>query len=375
MVLTPHTEARATRARAILREIQDREPELAGRIQPGGSAREASQPGRLPTGIEAVDALLAGGLPRGRVSEITGAASSGRTSLALALLAQATRTGEVVAVVDAADAFDPASALTAGLDLSRTLWVRPPDPRIALRCTERLLEARGFALVVLDLNQRHVQRSHSNSARSSPASAEGARSEPQASEVHQAASARQRSPWRHPASAEGARSEAKPSEVHQDAPAPAKTPYAGTPASAEGARSEPQASEVHQACARSEPQASEVHQACARSEPQASEVHKTSIWLRFQRSAAASGTALLVLGTERVAGGFSALSLEARVDRVRFARAPDWLEGLDARLLLTRNRLGPAEGFAPLPLKVSPLACGVSARPGSAGGGGGAGAP
>nr|MDJ0868726.1 error-prone DNA polymerase [Myxococcota bacterium] len=72
------------------------------------------------------------------------------------------------------------------------------------------------------------------------------------------------------ASAEGARSEPKASEVHQDALAPATPPHAGTPASTEGARSEPQASEVHRAGAsaagssggaRSEPKASGVHQA------------------------------------------------------------------------------------------------------------------
>jgi RecA/RadA recombinase len=111
----------------------------------------AEPPARLPTGIAGVDRLLGGGFPRGRLSEIAGPDSSGRTSLALALLARTTGVGELAAVVDCADAFDPASAHDAGALLDRVLWVRSARCREALRSAERLLEARGFALVLLDL--------------------------------------------------------------------------------------------------------------------------------------------------------------------------------------------------------------------------------
>jgi hypothetical protein len=57
----------------------------------------------------------------------------------------------VVALVDGADAFDPPSAAAAGVDLSRVLWVRTSEVPGALRSTEHLLAARGFALVLLDL--------------------------------------------------------------------------------------------------------------------------------------------------------------------------------------------------------------------------------
>lgn len=110
---------------------------------------------RLASGIATIDALVAGGFPRGHLSEIAGPLSSGRTSVTLALLARTTRAGEVVAVVDAADAFDPASAAAAGAVLERVLWARPAATREALRCTQRLLETRGFALVVLDLARAH----------------------------------------------------------------------------------------------------------------------------------------------------------------------------------------------------------------------------
>lgn len=108
---------------------------------------------RCATGLPEVDALLGGGVPRGRVSEVTGPPSSGRTSFALALLAEATRRGELAVVVDADDAFDPVSAEAAGVALPRVLWVRARRTSEALRSAERALEARGFPLVLLDLGQ------------------------------------------------------------------------------------------------------------------------------------------------------------------------------------------------------------------------------
>ena len=138
---------------------------LASTSQPSAVARLAalSLPGRvrvglapepvrrLPTGVQPLDAVLDGGLPRGRISELIGPFSSGKTSLALMFLAMATRRGEVVACVDPADALHPASLALAGIELRQLLWVRPPSAVLALRCTELLLQAGGFAAVVLDL--------------------------------------------------------------------------------------------------------------------------------------------------------------------------------------------------------------------------------
>ncbi|HVH06914.1 MAG TPA: hypothetical protein VNE71_13035 [Myxococcota bacterium] len=123
--------------------------DLGARVQRGGLPELPER--RCPTGLSGVDRLLGGGFPRGAVSEIAGPPSSGRTSLAFALLARATACGEVVAMVDAGDAFDPPSAAAAGVDLARLLWVRPPDVAAALRSASHLLAARGFAALVLDL--------------------------------------------------------------------------------------------------------------------------------------------------------------------------------------------------------------------------------
>lgn len=150
MPLTPRKQVRGAPG-AVAGLLRD----LGAQLQRGSGAlaRDAARESapRLATGIPDLDRLIGGGFPPGRLAEITGPASSGRTSLALALLAQATRRGEVVAWIDGAQALDAASAQAAGAVLERVLWVRPPGPREALRCCARLLDAHGFALVVLDL--------------------------------------------------------------------------------------------------------------------------------------------------------------------------------------------------------------------------------
>jgi RecA/RadA recombinase len=125
--------------------------DLGARIERGSHALGRQAGPRLATGIPGLDGLIGGGVPAGRLTEITGPVSSGRTSVALALLARVTRDGEVAAWIDGAHALDAASAEAAGAVLDRVLWARPPDPRAALRCGECLLDARGFALVVLDV--------------------------------------------------------------------------------------------------------------------------------------------------------------------------------------------------------------------------------
>lgn len=138
-------------------------------------------PDRLaPTGLLPLDAALGGGFPRGQVSEIVGPASSGRTSIVCSLMASATRQGELAALVDVLDRFDPPSAAEAGVVLDQVLWVRghdvqaeqpalspdwePARPRTgltvptpagqaldrAVKALGLVLSAGGFGLVVFD---------------------------------------------------------------------------------------------------------------------------------------------------------------------------------------------------------------------------------
>jgi len=178
---------------------------------------------------------VAGGFPRGRLSEIAGPLSSGRTSVTRALLAHTTRTGEVAAVIDAADAFDPASAAAAGVALERVLWARPTAVREALRCSQRLLETRGFALVVLDLAAANRDRDASPNRSSLPG----------------------------------------------------------------------------------------------------------SVWQRLARTAAAAGTALVLLSCKRRAGAFAEVALEMQSMRAHFVGTPPLLESLEIAAVVARQRTGP----------------------------------
>lgn len=126
----------------------------------GGNA-VAQPPLFCSTGFPQIDQLLGGGFPRGCLSEITGPPSSGRTSLALTLLAETTRSGALAAVVDRADTFDPISAASTGVQLDQVLWARAPTMREALRCAERLLQTEGFPLVLLDLIESDPTESRS----------------------------------------------------------------------------------------------------------------------------------------------------------------------------------------------------------------------
>ena len=112
---------------------------------------------RLASGVAALDELLGGGWPQGKVGELVGPVSSGRSAVASATVAAAAARGEVTAWLDAADAFDPASAATAGVDLDRLLWVRPRGIGETVRAAELVLETGGFTVVVLDLGAAAVR--------------------------------------------------------------------------------------------------------------------------------------------------------------------------------------------------------------------------
>lgn len=104
------------------------------------------------TGFSEVDAALGGGLRRGHLSEVIGVRSSGRTTVLCSALAEAGRRGEMTALIDTADRFDPVSAAEAGVDLSRLLWIRERgDAARALKAMNLVLQAGGFGLVVFDL--------------------------------------------------------------------------------------------------------------------------------------------------------------------------------------------------------------------------------
>jgi recA bacterial DNA recombination protein len=168
--------ASEAKSAALLKELARKSPQAG--ITAASHLEIRPSPEMASSGIQQIDALT-GGLPRGCLTEVSGAESSGRTSLLLAALAAATRREEICALIDVSDAFDPHSAVATGLDLDRLLWVRcgahaqasawsrrrrqpaslqewerrrMEDPvEQALRATDLLLQSSGFGMVGIDL--------------------------------------------------------------------------------------------------------------------------------------------------------------------------------------------------------------------------------
>ena len=105
----------------------------------------------IPTGSLALDiALGVGGIPRGRIVEIFGPEASGKTTLALHMVAQAQRLGGVAAFVDAEHALDPKYAKAIGINLSEVLISQPNSGEQALEITEKLVRSGALDIIVVD---------------------------------------------------------------------------------------------------------------------------------------------------------------------------------------------------------------------------------
>nr|HRC86289.1 recombinase RecA [Thermoanaerobaculia bacterium] len=105
----------------------------------------------IPTGSLAVDfAIGCGGFPRGRVVEVFGPESSGKTTLALSVVGQAQRLGGVAAFIDAEHALDAEYAKKLGVDIDNLLVSQPDNGEQALEIAEMLVRSGGVDVVVVD---------------------------------------------------------------------------------------------------------------------------------------------------------------------------------------------------------------------------------
>ncbi|MFA6092359.1 MAG: recombinase RecA [Elusimicrobiota bacterium] len=105
----------------------------------------------IPTGALSLDlALGIGGLPRGRVVEIYGPESSGKTTLALHVVAQAQKAGGTAAYVDAEHAMDPGYSKALGVDVDNLLISQPDSGEQALEITEKLVRSGALDIIVVD---------------------------------------------------------------------------------------------------------------------------------------------------------------------------------------------------------------------------------
>ncbi|QUY44269.1 recombinase RecA [Acaryochloris marina] len=104
----------------------------------------------ISSGALTLDLALGGGLPRGRVIEIYGPESSGKTTVALHAIAQIQKNGGVAAFVDAEHALDPVYAAALGVDVSELLVSQPDSGEMALEIVDQLVRSSAVDLVVID---------------------------------------------------------------------------------------------------------------------------------------------------------------------------------------------------------------------------------
>lgn len=104
----------------------------------------------IPTGSISLDLALGGGLPKGRVIEIYGPESSGKTTLTLHAIAEVQKQGGTAAFIDAEHALDPAYAKRIGVDVDNLLLSQPDNGEQALEITETLVRSNAVDLIVVD---------------------------------------------------------------------------------------------------------------------------------------------------------------------------------------------------------------------------------
>src|SRR5881296_908488 len=153
-------EDRNERARAIDAALAQIDKQFGkGSIMRLGSREKIDVPA-IPTGSLSLDAALGvGGLPRGRVVEIFGPESSGKTTLALHVIAEAQRRGGMAAFVDAEHALDAVYAQKLGVDIDNLLVSQPDSGEQALEIAEVLIRSGAVDVLVVDSVAALVPRS------------------------------------------------------------------------------------------------------------------------------------------------------------------------------------------------------------------------
>ncbi len=154
-VTTPasdETKLRAQKLEALTIAMQQIDKQFgAGSIMKLGGIHQDNKIAVIPTGSVALDlALGVGGFPRGRIVEIYGPEASGKTTLALHVIAQAQFKGGTAAFIDAEHALDPARAKSIGVKLEELLLSQPDTGEQALEITDTLIRSGAIDVIVID---------------------------------------------------------------------------------------------------------------------------------------------------------------------------------------------------------------------------------
>src|SRR5712692_8212779 len=145
-------EAKSDRRQALELAIAQIERQFGkGSIMRLGAGGPLEEIAVIPTGALSLDVALGiGGLPRGRVTEIYGPESSGKTTLALHVIAEAQRLGGIAAFIDAEHALDPKYAQRLGINIDELLISQPDTGEQALEITETLVRSNAVDVIVID---------------------------------------------------------------------------------------------------------------------------------------------------------------------------------------------------------------------------------
>lgn len=121
-----------------------------GSIMKLGDAKATAQVETIPTGSISLDLALGGGMPKGRIIEIYGPESSGKTTLTLHAIAEVQKNGGTAAFIDAEHALDPSYAKRIGVDVDNLLLSQPDNGEQALEITETLVRSNAVDIIVVD---------------------------------------------------------------------------------------------------------------------------------------------------------------------------------------------------------------------------------
>src|SRR5713101_6527856 len=145
-------EAKSDRRQALELAIAQIERQFGkGSIMRLGAGGPLEEIAVIPTGALSLDvALGVGGLPRGRVTEIYGPESSGKTTIALHVIAEAQRLGGIAAFIDAEHALDPTYTRALGVDLDELLISQPDTGEQALEIADTLIRSGAIDVIVID---------------------------------------------------------------------------------------------------------------------------------------------------------------------------------------------------------------------------------
>lgn len=147
---TKETSAESGKSKALGLALDTIEKQFGkGSIMKMGSAH-AEKVECIPTGSLSLDLALGGGIPKGRVIEIYGPESSGKTTLTLHAIAEIQRQGGTAAFIDAEHALDPAYAKRIGVDVENLLLSQPDNGEQALEIVETLVRSNAVDLIVVD---------------------------------------------------------------------------------------------------------------------------------------------------------------------------------------------------------------------------------